>query len=258
MVEIVERLSCPRCGAPLELEAGEIIVTCAYCGSDTRLSGSAPFVLKHSLLPARVDAAGLEDHVRGWMARAFYAPRDLSKRARMLESLCRYFPFFVFHVEAKARYSGVLLRTGPRLPRSGELVRTLFWKVLARRAAAFPTREFKIPLDTKIPFEGAKLLPGAKFLNAEMDEDEAERLAKDELADYLRDLLKNEVDDLTEFTPAITIRTGEFLHAPVWHVRYAYHGAEYTLLLDAASGEPITAEMPPPSGGFRDLLGGTG
>jgi len=256
MVEVVERISCPRCGAPLDLEAGEIIVTCAYCGSDTRLSGSTPFVLKHSLIPARIDAASLEHHVRGWMARVFYAPRDLSKRAHLVESLCRYFPFFVFGVEAKAKYSGALLRTGSRIPRSGELVRTIFWKVLARRAAAFPTREFKIPLDAKVPFEGSKLLAGTRFLNAELDEVEAERLATDELGDYLRGLLKDEVDDLVEFEPSVRVQSSEFVHAPVWHIRYAYRTAEYTLLLDAASGEPITAELPPPSGGFPDLLGG--
>src|SRR3989304_7733447 len=53
MPELVESLNCPKCGGPLNLTTGEVIVTCPYCGTASRMEGGKPFILRHSMLAAR-------------------------------------------------------------------------------------------------------------------------------------------------------------------------------------------------------------
>ena len=69
MPELVESISCPKCGGPLNLTTGEVIVTCPYCGTASRIRGDKPFVLLHSMLAARWTAtARCRQSRAGWKA----------------------------------------------------------------------------------------------------------------------------------------------------------------------------------------------
>src|SRR6266498_1238857 len=65
MPELVESISCPKCGGPLNLTTGEIIVTCPYCGTASRIEGDKPFVLRHSMLAARHERASQRERPTG-------------------------------------------------------------------------------------------------------------------------------------------------------------------------------------------------
>ena len=55
MVEIVQELSCPDCGASLKVKPGDAIVTCEYCSSDVNLAVGSKYFLKHSIVPPKFD-----------------------------------------------------------------------------------------------------------------------------------------------------------------------------------------------------------
>ena len=46
MPELVDSINCAKCGAPLPLATGEVVVTCPYCGSVLRLHAETPFLLR--------------------------------------------------------------------------------------------------------------------------------------------------------------------------------------------------------------------
>ena len=52
----------------------------------------------------------------------------------------------------------------------------------------------------------------------------------------------------------LVVKDSEFLHAPIWFSTYEYRGRPYTIVLDAASGEVVRGEIPPPTGGFGEFL----
>src|SRR5207249_2238751 len=106
-------------------------------------------------------------------------PHDLRRPARITSLECVYLPFYVFEVDATTAYAGVLTRTGTNEKRSGDLRRDYFWKVLGRRSGDFPTRDYKLPLGLKVPFDTGGMVRDSRFLNAEVDEDEAERLTRE-------------------------------------------------------------------------------
>lgn len=254
MPQIVESLNCPKCGGPLNLTTGEVIVTCPYCGTASRIEGSKPFLLRHSMLAARVDRDAALRQIQGWLGGGVMKPDDLQKASRVTTLECVYLPFYVFEVDATTAYAGVLTRTGTNERRTGNLRRDFFWKILGRRTGDFPTREYKLPLALKVPFDTGGMVRDSRFLNAEVDEDEAERIAREEVDRHQRELLQDIVDLVEETTTQIEVKDAEFLHAPIWFSSYDYHGRSFTILLDAASGEVFRGDIPPPSGGFTEFV----
>ncbi len=254
MPDLVEAIKCSSCGGPLKLSAGDILVTCPYCGTISRISGERPFLLRHSMLTFRLDQAGAQAAIAGWMEGGFMKPDDLRRASRVTSLECVYVPFYVFEVDVATAYSGVLTRTGTNERLSGSLPGNYFWKVLARRTGDFPVREYKLPLAYKVEFSTGGMVPGSRFLNAELDEDEGARIAREEVDVQQRELLKDRVDVLEQGKTDITVKDTEFLHAPLWFATYVYHGRTFHIILDAASGEVVLGDIPPPSGGLKEFL----
>lgn len=108
------QLSCPKCGAPLEVKAGTHIVTCQNCGTPTYIDRSeAVFFYK---IPFRVSEAQARGIFKRWTA----GP-DMDKYLEMVAKITRfekeYFPVFSFirNIDGKETYS-VLPAKGTALP----------------------------------------------------------------------------------------------------------------------------------------------
>ena len=257
MPEIVEELSCPDCGAPLKVKAGEAIVTCEYCSSDVNLAVGSKYFLKHSMVPPRFDTNAVDDLIDGWMGRGFLKPGDLQRKYRVISKELQVLPLFVVHASAKTKYKGQMTRTGQAMDKSGVLEKDYYWEVLGRRASGFPTREYKVPLAAKTEFHMSKVVPGAVFLNSELDEEQAGSVAKEEIKQHQRYLLERELDVVERLETAVDIKDTEFIHVSAWFVTYQYRGKAYELILDAATGEDIKAEIPQmEKKGLRGLFGG--
>src|SRR5437899_9699040 len=132
-------------------------------------------------------------------------PGDLSKRRTLTVLELRYLPFWLVPLTANSAYEGILERISPPTPRKGTIQNEYDWLVLGRKAAEFPTRDYRVPAEGKIPFDFTKIEPQAKFLNSELDSDEAVIRAKNEVEENQRFLLKQEVDQVTRFDTSFSI-----------------------------------------------------
>ncbi len=258
MVEIGQGMSCPECGGPLRVQPGDAIVTCEYCGSDVNLAVGSKYFLKHTIIPSKITLDGITEVIRSWMKKGFLKPGDLARRSKVVSSELQFLPLFIVHAIVSTTYQGLLTRTGENLEKDGELKKEYYWKVLGRRASAFPTRAYEVPLSGKVDFDTSKLVKGSKFLNSEMDEKEAEAIASQEMKEHHKFLLQTELDEIRKLETVVNIRDIEILHVPAWFVSYEYHGKIYDLILDGATGEDIKAEIPPieKKGLFGKLFGG--
>jgi len=244
MTEVVQSMNCPNCGAPLRLQAGEIIVTCAYCGTATNLRADKKFFLAHSLIPARYSQGDIERYVREWMGTGFLKPVNLASRSRIESQTLSYLPFFVISLDAETKFSGLLKRTGTPERKSDAIKKSYEWKVLARKSQDFPTSEYDIPLQGKETFDLGKIQKEGRFLNAELDEEEAFAMAKGEIENIHRALASEYVDDIFEMKTDFKLNNTEFLHVPVWDVRYNYGNKSYDVLVDGATGKIVRGEFP--------------
>ncbi|MBO0887755.1 zinc ribbon domain-containing protein [Candidatus Bathyarchaeota archaeon] len=244
MSQIVSEIECPNCGAPLKLSPGEIVATCRYCGYTSVVGANTPFQLEHSLILNEFDATRITQDLQNWMRSGFMKPGDLAKKSKITMLELRYLPFWLVPMTATSNYEGVLERISPPTTRKGTIQNDYDWLVLGRKAAEFPTREYKVPSEGKIPFDFTKIEPQAIFLNSELDSSEAILHAKDEVQENQRFLLKQEVDQVTKFDTTFNVEKPTYLHAPLWFARYDYKGRSYDAIIDGSSGNMIRGDIP--------------
>lgn len=211
------------------------------------------FFLQHSIIPCKHDKDSILGVVKRWMSDDTLKPPEMHKRSKITDTACVFLPFYIVHTNVTTTYDGEFNRTGEKKKRNGDLHREYYWKILGRRGSKFPTKEYEIPLEGKEDFNLSKIPPYAKFLNAEFDEKDAEDLARVELQDHQKFLLKDSVDDFHMIEHKFEIEDIEFVHAPVWRVDFIFGDNDYQILLDGASGTVIRGDIPPPDqsvGGF--------
>jgi hypothetical protein len=241
---VAEGIRCSHCGAPVEFTPGEIVATCKYCGFTTVVETGQVFTFEHSLLLNRYDETQIEESIRDWMRSGFLKPSDLAKKARITEKSLVYLPFWVVSIEAKSSYKGIFERITPSIVKEGTIEKEYNWLVLAREATEFPTREYDVPLEGKIPYDFRQIEGFAKILNSEIDRDEAIALAKQQIEAHHRLLLQQDVDKIVEIRTDFDVKQAVYLHAPIWLIKYEYRGQSYQLLIDGATGTVVKGEIP--------------
>jgi len=243
-MSIVQEIRCSNCGAPISFRPGEIIATCRYCGFTCVIETGKPFTLEHSMMLNEYNPDQAEELVRNWMRSGFLKPGDLAKSSRVAERSLVYLPFWVVPATATSKYKGIFERVAPPVVKEGRIEKRYEWLVLARKGADFPTREYDVPLEGKIPYDFRKIEGFAKTLNSEMAREEAVGLARQQIGDHHEFLAKQEVDKIIEIKSEFSIGDAVYLHAPVWFVVYEYKGEMYNILLDGATGTAIKGDIP--------------
>jgi DNA-directed RNA polymerase subunit RPC12/RpoP len=250
-MSIVDEIKCSHCGAPIAFQPGEILATCKYCGYTIVIETGQTFTYEHSILLNKYDQTQIEEPIRNWMRGGFLKPGDLAKKAKLTEKDLTYLPFWVVSVEATSTYKGVFERITPAVVKEGKIAKEYEWLVLARKASEFPTREYNVPLEGKIPFDFRKVEAFAHVLNSEIDKMEAEEQARQEIDENHRFLAQQEIDKVVDFKTEIKIEEIVYLHAPIWFIKYEYKGKTYGLIIDGATGTAIKGDIP--SAGFGIL-----
>jgi hypothetical protein len=244
MNAIAQEIRCSHCGAPVEFKPGEIIATCKYCGFTTVIETGQAFTFEHSLILNRFDQKGVDEPIQAWMQGGFLKPGDLARKSKIIEKDLIYLPFWVVNVEAKSTYKGIFERIAPAIVKEGTISKEYEWLVLARVASVFPTREYDVPLEGKIPFDFRKIEGFAKLLNSEINRDTALDLAKQQIEDHHRFLLQQDVDKIVEIKTEVTMKQVVYLHAPIWFIKYQYKGNDYKLMIEGTSGTALKGDIP--------------
>ena len=243
-MSIVKEIRCSNCGAPIEFEPGEIIATCKYCGYTVIIETGKAFDFEHSMLLNKHDPVQVEEAVRDWMSSGFMKPRNLAK-SNIIEKRLVYLPFWIITVEAITNFKGIFERISPPIVKEGKLKKRYNWLVLARKAAEFPTREYDVPLEGKIPYDFRKIEDFAKVLNSEINQTEAITKARQEIEEFHKFLIKQDVDRIIEAQTEFKMDAAVYLHAPIWFVKYEYNNEKFQIILDGATGTIIKGDIPP-------------
>jgi hypothetical protein len=244
MDAVAQEIKCSHCGAPVEFKPGEIIATCKYCGFTTVIETGQAFTFEHSLILNEYDVTSIEEPIKDWMTGGFLKPGDLANKSKLVEKNLVYLPFWVVSAQVKSAYKGIFERIAPAIVKEGTIEKEYDWLILARKASGFPTREYTVPLEGKIPYDFRKIEAFAKLLNSEIDRDSAVEMTKEEIDAHHRFLLQQEVDRIVEMQTEITLNQIVYLHAPVWFIKYEYKHNLYQLLIDGATGTTIKGDIP--------------
>lgn len=244
-MSIVKELKCSYCGAPISFKPGEIIATCRYCGYTVVIETGEAFTFEHSMLLNKYNPVQVEEPVKSWMRSGFLKPQDMAGKSKITEKKLMYLPFWIISLEVTSIYKGVFERISPPVVKEGEISKKYDWLILSRKAAEFPTREYDVPLDGKVPYDFSKIEEFAEVLNSEIDREEAVEIAKQEIVENHRYLIQQDVDRIIEMKNEIRVNQAVYLHAPIWLIKYEYKGKSYSLWLDGATGTIIKGDIPP-------------
>ncbi|RJS76060.1 zinc ribbon domain-containing protein [Candidatus Bathyarchaeota archaeon] len=243
-MSIVQEIRCSHCGAPISFKPGEILATCRYCGYTVVIETGKAFTFEHSMLLNKYDQETIEEPIKNWMRMGFLKPSDLARKSKILEKRLVYLPFWIVTAEAETVYKGIFERITPPVVKEGQIKKKYNWVVLARKAAIFPTREYDVPLEGKVPYDFRKIEGFAQTLNSEMSKEEAVELAKQQIIEHHRYLAQQDVDRIIEMKNKIKTEQAVYLHAPIWFIKYEYKGKTYQLWIDGATGTTIKGDIP--------------
>ena len=243
-MSIIQKINCAHCGAPIQFKPGEIVTTCRYCGFTQVIETGSAFTFEHSMFLNKYDAAQVENVVREWMGKGFAKPGDLARASKVIEKNLVYLPFWVLEVEASSVYKGIFERLTPPVVKEGKIEKNYDWLILARKATQFPTREYDVPLEGKIPYDFRKIEGFAKVLNSEIEKDEATEKAKQQIEAHHQFLAKQEVDRIIEMHNEFKFDDAVYLHAPIWFITYEYKKENHQIILDGATGMVIKGDIP--------------
>ncbi len=249
-MSIVDEINCPHCGAPIQFKPGEILATCKYCGYTVVIETGQTFTFEHSMLLNQYDQAKIDEAIKSWMTGGFLKPGDLARKSKINEKELMYLPFWVVSADVTSTYKGVFERISPPVVKDGKIEKTYDWLVLARKATVFPTREYDVPLEGKIPYDFRKIEGFAKVLNSEVDKTEAVEMAKQQIEDNHRFLAQQDIDKIIEIHTDMKVDQTVYLHAPIWFIKYEYKGETYQLIIDGVSGTGIKGDIPSPGFGL--------
>lgn len=241
---VTKSVFCSNCGAPLQYENGENIITCRYCGSTQLLDVSKPFILDHSMIPLKYSENEIDNILLDWMREGFIKPRDLAKKSRVESKNLKYLPFWIISVRAETFYEGLFERITPPLKKKASIVKDYDWRVLGRKGTSFPTKEFEIPLSRRVPFNYLKIPRNCSVLNSEINEEDARRIAEQEIESYHKRLALDDVDEIINFKSSFEFKSTVYLHAPVWFIVYKYKKEFFNVLIDGGCGTVIKGEFP--------------
>jgi len=193
----------------------------------------------------KFDEKTIETPILNWMRSGFMKPGDLARKSKVTQKELVYLPFWIVSVQAKSTYKGIFERISPAIVKEGTVDKEYDWLLLAREASGFPTREYEVPLEGKIPYDFRRIEGFAKLLNSEIDRETALDLTRQQIEVHHRYLLQQDVDRIVEMKTDVTLKQMVYLHAPIWFIKYEYKGNAYQLIIDGATGLALKGDIPP-------------
>lgn len=256
---------CRSCQAVSVFDPGRVGQNCEFCGSPELVDyeeGQAP-LRPQSLLPFKIDEAGIREALRRWLGSRWFAPGRLQKRALVDRVHGVYLPYWTFDAQVRCPWtadSGTYYYTqesyrdsqGRRRTRT---VRHVRWEpasglvdhffddeavpgtqgvdlALLRAVEPFPTTDL-VPYDTAY-------LSGFVVEHYRVVLIDAARRSREQMERRLRELCAREIPGDTHrnlrIAPTYSSETFKHILVPVWLLTYDYHGRPYQIVANGYTG----------------------
>jgi hypothetical protein len=243
MTDVITNINCPHCGAPLEIMPGTVVVICKYCDSTVHISDK-PFILSHSILPCKISEKDTVEHFNSWIKSSDMLSFRMRHGIKLETYKLKLIPFWICKANIKYSYKGVSLKYGNKIEKEESDSKIYIWKILAHRESFFPARDYDIPMNALAQYSISMIPPSAEFFPFEISETDAKEVGKGEVEAYQKELLSNNVDEITSFSSDITFSDMELVHVPIYFLKYRYREKEYNAYIDGSDGEIIHVELP--------------
>lgn len=268
-------LSCPSCGAQIELTANQHATQCPFCATPVVTdTGVTRLIKPQGVIPFQLTEKQARDALGKWLGRLWFAPNGLveyARRGRKLNGI--YAPFWTFDAATRSEYTGqrgdyyyetrhVTVQVNGRSERRAEQVRKIRWRpaqgrvarafddVLIYAARSLPAQN----IDGLRPWDLSALTPYARDYLAGFDAEgytvelrEGHHFAQADMArviesDVRRDI-GGDVQRVAQVHTRYSDETFKHILLPVWTAAYRYRGRAYRFVVNAQTGS-VQGERP--------------
>lgn len=275
LTETVRTLSCPNCGAKVEITSDRHASTCPFCATAVVTdTGTTRLIKPQGVLPFVITEAQAKAALEDWLKGLWFAPSGLMAYARRGKKMSGiYSPFWTFDADTRSRYSGargdwyyetvwVTREINGRKQRVAEQVRRTRWTpvtgqvarnfddVLVLAAGSLPRRI----TDALTPWDLSHLMPyRPDYLAGFLAEgytiplSSGHDIARQEMAgviamDVRRDIGGDE-QRVSDIQTRHSNETFKHILLPVWTAAYRYSGKSYRFVVNGQSGR-VQGERP--------------
>lgn len=262
-------LSCPNCGASIELQGAEHAAQCPFCATPVVVdTGTKRLIKPQGVVPFALTEEEARAALGRWLGRLWFAPSGLAQYARRGRKMTGiYAPFWTFDAASQTGYTGrrgdyyyetrqVRVMVDGRAETRTEQVRHVRWTPVAGHVA----RDFDDVLiyaarslapayvQALQPWDLAALTAYSPDYLAGFDAEgytvelhEGHSLARAEMlrviqSDVRRDIGGDE-QQISSMDPAFSAETFKHVLLPIWTAAYRYRDRAYRFVVNAQTGQ---------------------
>lgn len=271
----IRTLSCPNCGARMEIDADRHATDCPFCATPVVTdTGTTRQIKPQGVLPFVLSEDQAKSALDDWLGRLWFAPSGLiayARRGRRMTGV--YSPFWTFDADSRSDYSGqrgdayyetvhVTQVVDGRRQRVAQQQRRIRWQgvrgrvsrafndVLVLASSSLPRRF----TDALTPWDLSHLVPYRPEYLAGFEAEgytiplaEGHAIARQEMAGVIAmDVRRAIGGDEQRVDQIRTEFSGEsFKHIllPIWIAAYKYNGKSYRFVVNGQSGR-VQGERP--------------
>ncbi|PHQ70741.1 MAG: zinc ribbon domain-containing protein [Paracoccus sp.] len=275
ITEDIRTLSCPNCGARIEIAGDSHATACPFCATPVVTdTGTTRQIKPQGVLPFLLTEEQARSAMEDWLGSLWFAPSGLlsyARRGRKMRGI--YSPYWTFDARTRSEYSGqrgdayyqtvyVTREINGRSQRVAQQVRRIRW----RRASGRVARDFNDVLvlasaslprrftDGLTPWDLSHLRPYRPDYLAGFDAEgytiplsDGHATARQEMAGVILNDARRDIGGDEQRVEQIRTDYGDetFKHVllPVWTAAYRYNGKSFRFLVNGQSGR-VQGERP--------------
>ncbi|WP_022706601.1 hypothetical protein [Paracoccus zeaxanthinifaciens] len=275
IVHEVRTLSCPNCGARVDLDDTHHASACPFCATPVVTdTGATRRIKPQAVLPFRLTEAEARKAMSDWLGGLWFAPSGLVAYARKDKHLTGvYSPFWTFDADSRSRYSGqrgdvyyethwVTETVNGKSRRVARRVAKVRWRP-ARGRVARSFNDVLVPASTSLPqrFTGAMapwdlshlavyrpdFLAGFEAEGYTVALADGHGAARAQMARVIEGDVRRDIGGdrqrIDSIASEFDAETFKHILLPIWTAAYRYNGRSFRFVVNGQSGR-VMGERP--------------
>lgn len=255
--EILKKMKCPNCGAPLNPASGEAMIVCSYCGTSISL-GSMGWsrVSKHFILDIKVPMKDQAEQIaKSFMDNSIFH-RHLYEKSELKKIELNYLPYWIMDAGYSAQYKykreqinpGGFVAVGGRgrggfggptinmqtIIESGTDVNEVNYPVIAiDNLNQYQPPDYIFNLADKRAIKQDDMNGSVKLMNGTIGEEKGRMEGKVRIAQWEIRRLQKRVHGFLSADVSVDIADMFLVHIPIWALQFQHKAEMIFLLIDA-------------------------
>ncbi|WP_241963382.1 zinc ribbon domain-containing protein [Paracoccus suum] len=275
LTAVIRTVSCPNCGARLELSSTLQASECPFCATPVVTdTGTTRLIKPQGILPFVLTEEQARAALGDWLRGLWFAPSGLRQYARRNRRMVGvYSPFWTFDADSRTTYRGqrgdayyetvyVTRQIDGRMQQVPTQVRRIAWTrvsgqvardfddVLVLASSSLPRRF----TDSLTPWDLSQLTPYRPEYVAGLEAEgytvplaEGHQVCRQQMADVItmdvRRAIGGDEQQIEALETDFSAETFKHILLPIWSAAYRYNGASYRFVVNGQTGR-VEGERP--------------